>query len=660
MEKAQSDDASSSHLTAAAPADVADILKRLHVLTDESAAGRPSPESAADRFLALMLDPATCAACVAQLFPNGVPLDQTFFERLAELRHHFLFTNKGEEAIGIVWSEAMRGLSDENRQTLLRAFIGQMPDELIVSMAGLSTIVRDHALSAAFLAEWFVSLIQAVEHDYSAEGAWIAIRTMCMTRCDTALDILRLFQLSTQGTVVDIASFMLGVTRTLPLDGRQADAFRDIESFFRDHADAGVCAVFDWSWVATARERPLHFDEVEVLFGRAQRSPDDRNTVLSVMSRMQYCGKDLDGDVAHRTRGWISENVSPSISPEAKHHVAVAAQALAQRTGDGDGAAPELSGWLMGILPVPVENTGTWRAIGGYLAIAVKKSPSEFAVQFECLCEHEGAATAMQRLLQEKQLSWLHREMQSAGIDELVGRLCVSRRMETRRLGMYMFDSLGIRAFPVTALGSDAVAGRLLFYEAQRSRISPKANARILVAVAAVAEGTNDGFGDEVCKELKLQAHNFAGEFRTELTARGESIPIVKKALAEVADYFANLSRAHAAGIKGMEVTGYRHAVTEYARRFSRMVRKGAESNSPFLRMATKMTLLYGTNMSRYHEGTLSHSTPLFGSTVSQELPMVDLCDPEAMAMRRFHATAMIEQLCHIGSDEGRMDGETS
>ncbi len=243
------------------------------------------------------------------------------------------------------------------------------------------------------------------------------------------------------------------------------------------------------------------------------------------------------------------------------------------------------------------------------------------------------------------QLQRLHNEMGSAGVDALAGRLCVSRDSDTRRFGLFLFDSLGMPIFPQDALTSSTLAGRLLFYELQRLMLSPKGTARILVAVASSAEAATNGFRDEVFEELKLQAHNFSGECRAELTAQGATIPLVKKALDELANYFIDLDRAHKAGINGMEVTGHRRALVAYRRRFARQVTKSAEAHSAILRMVKNTRLLYGRATSQFLGGLLGDAMELAESSFSMEMPIIDLSDPEEMAMRRLHASTAIERL---------------
>jgi len=634
--------------------DVADILKQLHVLKDATAAVT-SEESTADAFLALVRDPAACEAFVARLFPDGVPRDQTFFTRLGELRRHFSYSQSGDEAIGLVWSEAMRDFPPEDRQAQLRSFTGQAPQDVFEHLSCLWVIIRDHAFPVSFLAEWFVDIVRAVEGDILQDGVWTAIRTLCTHHVDTALEVLRLLPTPLDDTRLNIAGFMLGVLRASGLEGERDREFRVVETFFRDHADERCRAVFNWSWATTARDRALTPEELDSLLARADRSPEDLSNVICVACRLLTGPKDANSDVAQRCRQWIGRRVSPSISRDAKCYVARAARSIARSTKDGGGAS-DVPDWILAIQPVSLDDMGTWNFIGGYLWEVLQKNRERFIDTFERLCT-SGAAT-IHRLIHDRKFQRLHMDMHKAGVETLVGRLCVSADMDRRRLALYLFDSLEMPEFPPAALTSSDIASRLLFYESQRASLSPKSIARILVAVARSAESATDGFREEVFAELKLQALNFAGECRAELGARGKTIPIVMKALEEVASYFTDLERAHKAGINAMEVTGYRRAVVEQRRSFSRLVAKNADADSTILRMMKKTRLLYGRTTGMFLGGqVLGDPMPLAHSSVSMEIPIVDYCDPEEMAMRRFHSSAAIERLLQrIPSDETRRE----
>jgi hypothetical protein len=644
MQAYDSGNANTPARAAAEPANVSQILKRLGVLAPDASDISAARELVSDAFLAALQESAACQDVVTQLFPNGVPTDRTFFERLGEVRRYFAYTRSGEEAIGLVWSEAMRRLTAAGQQSLLWTYVRRKPHQVFENLSSLWVVIRDRQFSPAFLAEWFVELVRPVERDHMQEGAWKAIRTLCAAHVGTALEVLQLLRGSSpDGTRLNIAGFMLGVMRTLDLTGEHESTFRQLETSFQGSSDARVRAVFDWSWTATARERRLTPEELASLFRRASQSDEDHNTVIRVACQLLIATRDLDDGTAQHCRVWIGDQASAPISEDAKLLIAHAAQMTTLLTRGSDDVAPSFSGWILSIQPVAVESVGTWRAIAGYLCELLQRDREQFKVIFERLA-FTGAG-AIHRLMHDGHLSRLLTDMGNAGLDDLVGRLCVSSDMHMRRLGLYLFDSLEVPVFPQAPLASSSIACRLLFYESQRVILSPKSIARILVAVAPFAEGTSDGFREEVLEELQLQAHNFAGECRTELAIRGAPITLVARALADVATYFADLDRAHKAGINAMEVPGYRRAVREHQRRLSRQVRTGERSHSPLLGLLKTTKLLYGRAVSTYFGGRLSDANPLATFSASMELPFVYYSDPEEMAIRRLHASMCIDDL---------------
>jgi len=623
--------------------DVTGILKHLGILKGEVVEGPSSGESATEAFLLLMRDGNACEGFVAELFPDGICSDQTFFEPLGELHRHFAYTPRGDEGIGLVWSQAVHILPAEDRQSLLRSFVDRAGRQECELLGSLWVVMRDHAFSATFLSEWVTDLVRAVEQGPLPDGVWKAIRTLCTCHGETALNVLRLLLVRPDNPRLSIAGFMLGVLRACALTGPHDCALAEVEAFLNDHADARFRGAVVWSWATTARERGLTQEELAALFARAGRSTDDRSTVVCVACQLLLGEPDIRGDTARRCRQWIDAQASPSLSSDTKHAVVSAAQAILRSIGDSEDVPPDACGWLLAIQPVGPDCVGTWRSIAAALCDILKKNRERFTQTFERLCE-SGAAT-LQRLLRDRQLRRLPTEMRGAGMDALVGKLCVSRDMDTRRLGLSLFDSLEMTCFPQAALTSSSMASRLLFYESQRVMLSPKAIARILVAVASSAETASERFRDEVFEELKLQAHNFSGECRTELTAQGATIPVVKTALDELATYFTDLDRAHKAGVNAMEVTGHRRAAITYRRRFSRQIAKSAESHSSLLSMMKTTRLLYGNTTSQFLGGRLGAPVALAETSFSMEMPLLDFCDPEEMAIRRLHASAAIERL---------------
>lgn len=639
MENAQNSE-STPH--AAAP-DIPEILKQFNVPRRDAPDEMPMDSSTADIFLSVVEDPSQRARCVAQLFPKGVPLGGSFFDLLDELRQCIGVAETGEEAIGRVWAEAMRQLDTDEQQQLLHGFATSQRHDLFANLGSLFVVVREHVFAPGFLADWFTDLLHAVERDYMQDGFLKAVRTLCEEHTDVALEVLWALCTPPDPRRLSVAGFMLGTLRSFELDETRAAQLRKVEDFFEQHDDASFRAVFDRSWVTTARNNGITTGQMQSLFARAARSAEDLGGVLCVVSQLMSIDNLFD-TLAPECPEWISRHVGPDLTSEAKHCVAAAAARLLKKGINAQQYVEMASEWIVSIQPVAEEYRGTWNRIGDFLCDLLTHDREQFVDVVERLAHR--SAEIIHRLLSSRHLDRLSRDMRRAGVGELVGRLAVSADAPTRQLGLYLFERLEIDAFPKGILEDDRdFSSRILFYAAQKSVFEPTSLARILIALVPIADQSADAFRDEVFAEICLQCRNFAGACRAELESHAKDVPMVQEALEQAAQYFANLKAAHEAGINKMEVPGHRQAAALYQRHLSRQMEESVKSHSPIFGMMKQVRLPYGSASSQFFCGHLGDAIPLIHTTSSVEMPLVDLCDPEEMALRRIHASAAIQAL---------------
>ena len=94
-----------------------------------------------------------------------------------------------------------------------------------------------------------------------------------------------------------------------------------------------------------------------------------------------------------------------------------------------------------------------------------------------------------------------------------------------------------------------------------------------------------------------------------------------------------------------MEVPGFHRAVIVQKQLFNKSISQYTDSSSSLASLFKKVSLLYGRAASQFIDGNLSNATPLAEMATSMELPIVDFCDPEEMALRHLHASEMIRSL---------------
>lgn len=628
---------------------VATILKGFGVLKGDSADEFPDDHRAADHFLSAMKNPTNVADCVNQLFPSGIPIGQSFFDLLDEFHRWIGIDQSADEAIGLVWSEAMRRLTLDQQQELLRVFVNQKGHDFFEHAQSLPNVLQLLPLPSVFLAGWFPDLYQVVEGDVQT-SAWAAIRTVCIHQSENAIGALQLLVERTEDRHRTVAAFMLGTLRTLGLTEEQVNALVKIENLVASHADIRFREVCNRSWVTTASGTGLTAEQMRSLYSRAELSDEDLSSIVGVICHLLSFSM-LPEDQGLLAREWLSKAVTRALSSEAKHSVAAAADRLSR---DPKQMPPEVTDWILAILPVTEDNPGTWERIGSFLSHLLRNDANQFTNVALKICRT--SAITVLRLLHGGRFRHLLHDFKKHDVSVLASQLTLSVDTASRKLGVYLFDQLEIKELSADTLrNSPPVAPRLLFYEMQRTILKPTTIARLLAGLEPIAEESTDWFKTAFLEELKLQCHNFSGGCRHEIEALSKNKPMVAQSLKHVAGYFDELKRAHSEGINAMEVPGFHRAVIVQKQLFNKSISEYTDSSSSFASLFKKVSLLYGRAASQFIEGNLINATPLAEMATSMELPIVDFCDPEEMALRRLHASAAISSLIqdHTGNPGG-------
>lgn len=623
--------------------DVRDILVGFKLLKGNSSDEVLQGKTIADAFLEIVREPANVKFCIAKLFPNAVPLDQAFFDTLGEFRRWIGVAESADEAIGILWSDAMIRLSVDDKLSLLQFFASQKTYDFFRDLRSLHVVVKNHLLPTRFVADWFTTLVQFVEGDVS-DGVWRSIIALCEAKPTCALEVIWALTQPPEKRRLNIAAVMLGTLRRMSLEEHSSD-FEKVSSFFANHSDSQFRSVYNWSWPTTARANGVDASQLQALLARsASGSSDDLDSVVSVVCCVCKSAT-LTTDVFVLGTDWIGKQIDASLPATAKYHVANAAADLSFPNSDHGKPRPHCSEWIIGIQPVDGAEVGTWSEIRRYLQGLANDDTHEFRRVFECLCA--SSADAIHGLMQQSRgFDSLFQQLGASELGEMVGRLTTSFKASTRRLGIFLFDKLSITAIPSVALGANRGLGRrLLFYEIQRTILGARSLARLFVSMLRSLDPSDDVFRKDLVEEMKLQSRNFAGGCRQELNERGADLPEVIDTLQSVDQHFQRLKVAHESGVNAMEVAGQRHAARLYRRRLSQQVSEGAMDYSPLLGMMKSVYLPYGRASGAFVNEELQDAIPLVPMSTSIEIPIVDFCDPEEMAMRRIHASAAIQRL---------------
>lgn len=610
--------------------------------------------------------------CVEEVLANQARLDQVlgvmypetphpagFFERLDVLREFVGFSERAHRVVGGVWSAALHKFGLAEREAILADLFNARELYLFELLDGLEFVITEHELRPAFAADFFASGADRVGKDIAGGGLWKAVIAFCERHISSALQTVRQLFDTPSETRIGVASFMLGSLRNLSLTEIEREAFNQVSSAFANHAAVQMRSVFNRSWTTTAFQKGIEESEMrEILDRYEQVAVEEQHDIIGVVCGIVIAGKVSDV-VAEIGLGWLRKHVDSSISSLAKLHVVNLVATLANPSRPPDGRQlDDASNLIRVVQPIPDADLGAWHHIERHLVNLLDSDVDKFSEVFFQLAEGDPAGFHS-LMCKQRQFTRLRHKLSGKDVSKVVARLVVSDRAGCRRLGLYLFDELGIEKLPDEVLEARGDVGvRLAFHELQRNLLDGAAVARLLLSLLPRAQLMGSDFQAEFFHELLLQARDRPGSCRGELEKRGASLPMVAKVLEELVKHFQALDRAHESGIAAMDVPGFRRAAGLYRRRFSKQVEDGAKEHSTLWKLCKQVALLYGGASGAYADGQLIGPSPLAELSHSMELPSVSFGDPEGMMLRRLYASMRLAELTRTQTPDNPEEDE--
>lgn len=587
----------------------------------------------------LLIAPDRAASAFEELFPEGVPTAEVFFNRLGDLQLRLGWGETAHRVIGLLLSVAAEKLPLSDGETLLRALPQVRGPYFFQFLDSLSVLLSRRELRAEFAAEWFSSLLRRVGNDLASGGFWNALDVYCAKYPRNTLQLLNRLRGRSDEQDISVASYVLGALRCLDMEGDIARDFRDFEALLSNSCAALDRAVFHRSWPRTARCGKIRSVDFEVLTTRMTTgSADEREQVFWIVSR-SLLSPNLSKDALEFAWDWLESHVSSDIAPIAKYNVvAFAAQVPADRLKH----AAKL---VLAVQPISPEHKGIWKETEHFL-VKLLGANSELFREFILELAARNGENLLKVLHEPGQFEWLLSEMQTKDVNLAIAELILAEHSKGRELALFFFDRLNFNTLPSTVFETvDERRVALAFYELQRSLIHGPAIGRFLIFLIPFIERTSPALQKEFYNELVLQLKNYPGSCKEQFALEAKKFPILQKALAEVDGYFAELGKALKSPINQIGVAGFDRWARQHSRQLTSQVSKGADELSIFTKLVKKVVLLYGREWRTFHGGVLGESSGLKQISPSMEFPRMEFIDPEGMQLRRFHASLRIREL---------------
>jgi hypothetical protein len=414
-------------------------------------------------------------SALKSLFPEGVPTNGTFFERLNDLHLRLGWGEVSHRATGLLLSLAVDGLPENSAEALLDEMPRIGNPHFFQALESLSILVTKKALRPEYVAKWFPALVRRIGNDLASGGFWKAVGIYCEQRTASALEVSRCLSKGQNEEEISVAAYIIGTIRSLNLDGATLTQFKITEDEFSGSTTIGTKAIYHRSWIQTAWRGKMQKEDLNSLVSRLGRGvAEEQEQAFWIVCR-SLLSPSIQPNCFDFGLEWLRTNVSKTISPASKYNIVdFAAQLPILRRRE----AAEL---VLLAQPILAEHKGIWARIEHFLVPWLQTDLPGFC-DFCLELAKANARNWLEVLKAPQSFDWFLSELQNKDIGNLVGQLVLSTSVNCRKLGLFLFDELEMNALPTTmldAVGEDSV--KIAFYEFQRSLMDGHALARYLI-----------------------------------------------------------------------------------------------------------------------------------------------------------------------------------
>lgn len=583
---------------------------------------------------------------------EAVPLMEVLGESLGDLEdflrltldlHQALGFNRRSRAfVGRLWIEAMSNWDGDARANFLASLV-QDPHDVFEALDIAVELFRQVKFSADEVFPWARKAFALVARDLMQQGFWSVIEALCVENTATAVITCERW-LASQPTTEELGVIanMLGWLRngTRQSSAVKAD-FDRLEASVRQGGSPAWRALYIQSWCQNGGRASFSEDEAIVIRGQ---------NVLGIEEERAWCFL-LNVLVRSDRTSWVwthrelKKVADVTQYADSKHWIASAALNGVESSTDQDAVSRAI--WLallQLLLPLP-KGSSIWRLLDHCLTKLVQENSSFLHDLIENLAMESGR-TFRHELDQEGLRGFLGTLGGSPIAQSAASRLALSSHSAHRDVGLFLYDRCGVQTLSadiIKSATSQQLEGLLL--TAQQRPIAHKSLASLHASLVDRIDD-RDRLAKLYYDELSLQCMN-SGEYREALSAACPHHEYVQAIIADTKQRLTAIGRASQSPALQMEVPGFTHSSLLHQRRFAELLEDGKRRYSTFLDLFPTIHILYGGDETRLvsPQGGFSPPMQMHSTTVSAELPRLEIIDPEGRTFARLEAAKRVELL---------------
>lgn len=582
------------------------------------------------------------------LFPNGIPIDSTYYKHLFDLLFQLGLNSETKRLIGFLLIETYKSLKTQEGEKLLQLIIDDNKVDFFNALLALPCFFEEVEISPDFASKWFSSYAGKIQGDLAGGEFYEAVKNYAYNFPGSGLKIVEKYCSEKLDELkLHLAALIFGEVRSASGAGRISKEVVEIweKQLLADHrVEARLICHRSWMFTCSKLDIdiPLLEKQLKMMLQGDEKEIDES---FNVVGRCLLTKLTVQTFVTFAIK-WLKEHSSGSIADTAKY-VIVDTMWRAAKKMDGTfliniDDANEL---ILKIQPIPLQNRGTWNLLEYYLVDRLHDNKDVFAAFLKLLIEANPTGLLEQF---ESQYSYLISEMGKPDLSWMIIELMFSRSDVQRRLGNILFQK--IKFLPQDSFENiqkiDEIQLSLGLWEfVRRPYILGKDVSKLFIMLEPRFRSTNPELQEEFKHEMLMQAINYPGDCLEDWKKVPNPSALLENVIQMADRYFENLKKVWNSPANSFTFPEFNQAAEKGRKEYSKKLAEGVEQKSVFSKLAKHIDVIYGKQWSVMYQDKMGTPTEFKEFSHSFEFPRMEEIDPEGSSIRRMLASVRIKNL---------------
>lgn len=584
-----------------------------------------------------------------QLFPKGITLDETLFEKFHEFYVLLGFHSIVNQLIGELCFEIFKNQKTEEVNNLLNSLTRTNTNDRYfwIFIRNFQYLLIKYSLEPDFAADWFYSICEKMGNNLASGDFYLAIGNFGYYHPIESIHVINKYSQSSIDLIcLNISGILMGNIRVSKMD--KGD-FSTLEKNYSTSSDENKRAIYYSSFLSTyfRTEQEVDDDMISLLNNAMKDTDKIKEQAFYIVNR--YINfKRKDNALKDFGLSWILENINSTSSDMCKYYVIdLIRWLLFDKLGDKNKEIDlfeKINKIFKKTLPINENNGGTWANIQDILIDLVTIDTTEFEKTTLILLYN--STNEFLKYLKDRQFDHLMHQLENININSFILKLVISRIKIERELGFLFLKFLHVNFSGEDSLTTkDETTLKISLLDFRRKAILGREISDYLLTVEPFFRNVSLDLKKEFIREMVFQAINYPGECLGKWKKLESPSDIIISVIKSADLYFENIESTYDLPVNSYVLPVFIKAEKESKRRFSKSVYEGAYEKSIFMKLVKTTNILYGNKWSISYDNKVGDPSSFGEISHSFEFPRIDYIDPEGMAIRRLMAGVEINKL---------------